>query len=504
MKPAGLVRNLLITFSMVLLGIFLWWHWKLGMVRYFDVDEFAHLHWAAKMMQGKKPYIDFLTFFPPGFAWFLSPALSLGWGTAAPFQIARQMMFVVFAAMCALSGMIFWEMRRSVTGAIVAAMLLAFLPLPFDKYLEIRPDNVATVLILAAVYGQIRWMKNGAGLWPLLSGLSYSLSYIVLPKMVPNIAVGVLIAFLYGLPGIRKPLVYFFTGLAVPLVAFGLWAFSLGNPGLVWYSLFQLPVESNRISQYFIMMQDLFFNPNGIYYGVDGWTRPLYANHTLWVTGILFGVWRLITPVFAAASYGGVRRGMVLAELLIGLQLAAQLLFFVQFAPLKHAQYLIPIGVFVAWYGADFIHACTASVLRSRRGASLVVFVWLLGSMYLYRVFMESQSIKLQWTNSENIHRIAALYEKVPADEPVLDLTGEMLYNPDAYYACCIPFGQFAGFLTRPLPDLPEILNRQGTRYVNQGTLMRVNTLPWEWQQHIHREFAPNGKDESFLTRRGP
>lgn len=32
--------------------------------RFFDVDEFTHMHWAAQIFMGDKPYIDFFTFFP--------------------------------------------------------------------------------------------------------------------------------------------------------------------------------------------------------------------------------------------------------------------------------------------------------------------------------------------------------------------------------------------------------------------------------------------------------
>ena len=76
-----------------------------------------------------------------------------------------------------------------------------------------------------------------------------------------------------------------------------------------------------------------------------------------------------------------------------------------------------------------------------------------------------------------------------------------MLYNPDPYYACCIPFGQSAEFLSRPLPDLPKALEDTDTKYIAQGGLYRVNTLPYPWQQYIYGKYKPFNGDNTFLVR---
>jgi hypothetical protein len=507
MKPAKIASGIIILTSTVCLGIFLWWHWKLGLVRYFDVDEYAHLHWAAQMIMGKKPYVDFLSFFPPGFAWFLMPAILLGWGTVQPFITARVFTFLIFAGMCLMAALIFKHLRKNLWGSIAAAMFLAFLPLPFDKYLEVRPDNLATLIILIAVYFQMKWMSEGKSKMALVSGFFYSLSYLVLPKMVPNILVGIGIAFLYLLQNNKwktakdrqnlflaaKP---FLIGIGLPAVLFILWALTLGNFGMFVYSLTSLQFESNKISQWFIMMPTLFFYPNGVFYGLDGWSRQLLSNHIVWLIGLGFAIYRLVTPYL---SPGG--KKLILSEILMAASCLVQVIFYVKIAPLKHTQYLIPIGVFVGFYMADFCLAIYHWVGGWKWGKAVYAGVYLFGAILLVNIFIEGNRVKQFWTNNQPLADIQAIYKKVPFTEPVLDLDGRMLYNPDPYYACCIPFGQFAGFLSRPLPNLPDYLAKNNVKYINQGELERVKTLPNDWQSYIFSHYRSDNGNKAFLIR---
>jgi hypothetical protein len=533
MKPAKIISLILLTVSILLSLVYLYWHWKLGLTRYFDVDEYAHLHWATQMLLGKKPYVDFLTFFPPGFAWFLTPALFLGWGTIQPFITARVMTFFVFVGMGLTSALIFHKLRRSLWGAIMVVAILSFLPMPFDKYLEVRPDNLATLLILIAVYTQICWMwvlplgspisthkgTPAMGLpasshplkivkwWPMISGAAYGLSYLVLPKMLPNIAIGFIIAFIYVTQNLKLKIAKdrlemlvlarpFLLGFGAPLFLFAIWALTLGHLDTIIYSLTSLTLESNRISKYFIMVPFLFFYPNATFYGQDGWSRGLITNHVIWELGLFFALYRLITPYL---SPSGNKR--FLAEILVALSAVVQVIFYISVVPLKHTQYLIPIGVFVAWYMADLLLAIYNQLGKVRFGQIVFTGIFVIGSIYSYQIFMEVNSVKQLWTNTKPLTDIAAIYKRIPLSEPVLDLDGRMLYNPDPYYACCIPFGQFAEFLSRPLPDLPKALENRNVKYINQGELQRVNTLPWAWQQYIYANYHSDSGNNALLIR---
>jgi hypothetical protein len=423
-KPVELVLYFLIAVTGVVSLVFLYWHLQIGLVRYFDVDEYAHLHWASHLFVGKLPFIDYLSFFAPAFHWFLAPIFLFGWGTTAPFITARVVSWIVFVSICITSALLYHEIRKNWLFATLTVLLLAWLPMPFDKYIEIRPDSLATLLTMLAILFQVYWMKQGKMRDAILTGVFYSLSLLVLAKMVPNIAIGVGIALLFAfstgpaagfLP--RKPtrgpllgspsarvtrffetllnifkryikfnwpkLKWFVIGLAIPLVLFGIWLLMLGNLPLVLYSLVKLPIEANKISKYFIMMPMLFFYPNGIFYGADGWNRILVTNHIVWIIGLFFGTYRLFTPF----NYGG--RKSWLIELLVASQFIIQVLFYVGYVPLKHAQYLIPIGVFVAFFAADAAQSLWEKVKFNKwmmpfYGGALIIFL-----IYIYQLFMQ-------------------------------------------------------------------------------------------------------------------
>src|SRR5260221_3106065 len=180
------VHIVLLGIAGILLGYFFWFRFHLGLVRYMDVDEFAHLRWANFLVQGKRPYIDFLLFFPLGFHWFLAPLFWLGSGTF-PILAGRVAMFVVFVGMCAVSGLLFWYMRKNSFLAVTAALLLAFLPMPLDKYIKIRPDNLATLLLLLGMLIQIVSMRTKRVVLNFVAGIIYGVSIVVLTKTIPYV-----------------------------------------------------------------------------------------------------------------------------------------------------------------------------------------------------------------------------------------------------------------------------------------------------------------------------
>jgi len=301
--------------SCLLLLVFLWWHWQLGLTRYFDVDEFAHLSWAYQMLSGRKPYVDFLFFFPPGFHLFLMPLFALGSGVT-PIIAGRLVQFGIFVLLVGVTMLLFWLMRKSWV-AILAGVFLAFLPLPFDKYLEIRPDTLAVLFAMLGMVFQILALK-GVTLrgrvtpYQILSGIFYGLSLLILPKTLPQVGVAIgvltlmdvgkkLCKWRHGRDGNYNTLP-FLVGLAAPLTLFGLWVLTLGNLDQVIYSLTMLPVEANKISQTFIMMPDLFFYPNATFYGEPGWSMGLIANHAIWLIAIFMAAYRLVAPYLTVKS----------------------------------------------------------------------------------------------------------------------------------------------------------------------------------------------------------
>lgn len=490
--------------SCLLLLVFLWWHWRLGLTRYFDVDEFAHLSWAYQMLSGRRPYIDFLFFFPPGFHLFLMPLFALG-GGVTPIVAARLVQFIIFAALVGVTMFLFWLMRKSWV-AILAGVTLAFLPLPFDKFLEIRPDTLATLLVMLGMVFQILALK-GVTLrgrvtpYQILAGFFYALSLLILPKVLPQVAVAALILILMDLGkkyclfpcdrNANRITLPFIIGLGIPFTFFGLWTLTLGNLDQVIYSLTKLPVEANKISQTFIMMPDLFFYPNTTFYGAPGWSTGLLVNHAIWIIAIFVAAYRLVT---SPPSW---------SEFLIASTFFTYVIFYVQIVPLKHTQYLIPIAVFVAFYAADAVDILwkkTIGVNSLAAASFLTLFIMGLGG--LWQVFVAVNTPKLAWTNADTTNRLTRIYQTIPTSEYILDLTGETIYYKHPYVACCLPFGQSAPYLSRPVPPLAQALEKTKTKYIFEGGLTRTNTLLPDDQAYITAHYLPHPAIAGLLVRK--
>ncbi len=481
-----------------LLLYFLWFHWQLGLYRYFDADEFAHLHWASQMAAGQKPYIDFFLFFPPGFYVMLVPLFWLGSGIT-PIVAGRILEFMLFVGVVGVAIALFWYVRRSWT-AIIVGVVLAFLPLPFDKFVEIRPDTLATLFVLVGLLFQIRWMREWDTRDGVVSGIAYGLSLVMLPKVVPQVVFSCAVAGIACWQHKRQKIRPFIMGFFSPLLVTVAWLVTLGNVDMVWYSLTKLPVEANQISKYFIMMPDLFFYPNEIFYGSSGYTFPLLVNHGIWIIGLLFGLYRLLTPTFPRGKQG------IWEEILIAGSFMVNVIFYVLIVPLKHAQYLIPIAVFVAWYVADGAFMMWEKIRNTNIFATAIIFVIVILGGGLVGVmvgaFVQVNRPKLAWTNAKDLADLEKLYSLIPRNEYVLDLDGRTLYYPSPYPVCCLPFGQFAPFLSRKLPSLSAALEQTKTKYISEGTLKRTSTLLPQDQAYIRDHYQPSPVIEGLLVRK--
>lgn len=472
------------------LGFLLYWHFLVGQTRFFDVDEFTHLHWAANMARGQKPYIDFFTFFTPGFYWMLEPLFWIFGRSVAIFTAARTLMFFVFVGTVALTGWLF-TMLRDKRYVLIPMILLAFLPMPYDKFMEIRPDNPATLLGLAGVVLEV-WAiihpsdKKKGKAW-LGAGASYAVSLILLVKTLPFVAMGCLVAlwdagvFWWVGECVKKKHVFplridraywlFLIGLAAPAILTLLWMLTLGNFSTVWYSLTRLPFEANTIGRVYIMEPHLFFFPNASFYGGWGVTRPLIDNHTIWFIALIMGTTRLLTPFIG--GQGDKKR--VMAEVLVSGIFFLSVVGYVEFFPLKHSQYLIPIAIFIAWYAADAGLFLFSWIKKYAGEMGLVIFFIVL-AVILGQDIVQINQTKMATSNAVQLAQTNQLLSSITPGQQVLDLDGRLMFWTDPYYICCLPFGSFVRFLSRPPVPVSDVLETKKVAYIYQGDSGRL----WE------------------------
>jgi hypothetical protein len=476
-----------------LLLFLLYWRQQVGLHRFFDVDEFSYLHWAANVARGQRPYTDFFLFVTPGFMWFFAPLIALFSFQSQVFVAARMVSLGIFTGMLALLGTLF-ALTREKRWATLPVVLLAFLPMPYDKFMEIRPDNLSTLLALGGLVLEvlaIRAQKLSKPYW-FWSGVCYMVSLLIFAKTIPFVAVGVGIALLYvwwvrGTVKSFPEIIPLGIGLVVPLGIFSLWLLTLGDIGKVWYSLVKLPFEANMLAKYGWMEPNLFFFPNGSFYGgTTHITLGLILNHAVWITGVIVGSIRFITPFIAGA--GDKRKTLI--ELLIGGIFIVSVFGYMQFFPLKHSQYLIPIAIFIAYYCADALVLLFRFIDR-KLPLYAISLILIIGSYYIGQATIQVNQVKLGWSNDVQLTQMDILLKTIPPKDEVLDLEGRVLFWKDAYYICCVPFGTFVPFMSRQPPVLRDVLETKKTPYIFQGDSNRLSLLTVEDQQYIRTNYIP-------------
>lgn len=468
---------------------------ELGIIRYFDADEFAYLHWAHNVFAGRLPYRDFLAYIPPGFFYLLAP---LYWFTNGVeiLYFGRVFAYVVFFGLVVSVGMLFWQMRRHTLAAITAGLLLAFIPIPADKFLEVRPDNAAMLL---AVLGAIIHCIGFSGvrkpaIW-FFAGALYMLSFLILPKTLPQVVIAVGVTLLWwrwgegALVERTRHIGLFAAGLVAPAAVFGGWLVVSLRPAdglsMAWYSLTKLPFEAQKISALFPLQPDLFFYPNNLLYGQPGWNTGLFVNHAVWLAGLITGSIRLATPFVANGRKG------VWAECITGGAFLGYIVSFMYGYPMRHEQYLIPISIFVVFYAADGFYMLWKLVPQKPvfAVARAALFVVLIAGVM--QVHSQIQIPKLAMTNAGDYAVLRFALRTIPEDAYVFDLVGSTVYFRDPYYVSSVPFGQWAPYLSRPLPNIPEALDRTRTAYVYEGLLGRLDNLPHDAVSYIRQFYTP-------------
>jgi hypothetical protein len=487
--------KILIFLELVALIFFLIWHYRLGITRYFDVDEYAHLHWGYSLSIGEKPYTGFFYIFPPFFLYPIAAIFKIFGRTAEALIAGRVFIWMIFLATSFFLVLLGTKMRNLKTG-ILAAIVFAFIPLPTDKLLEIRPDLPALLFSLVGLYFFI--LGDGRNLTRnyFISGLFYALSLCIVPKTVfflvpPMIILGFRIISENNIfrENMRRISV-FILGLMIPTVILLFMLFSYGNFRFSWYSMTALSSESAKVlGAKFYMRPDIFFYPNQTFYGFGGFSMQYYLNLIIYVIGALFAIHRFISTA---------EKEKRTRELMFGMTFFANLYAFVYIFPLKHAQYLIPLAFFISYYFADFIidisRRLKLSILRAGILIAVLITIVVIGDGI--------NTEKLKWTNHSTGERINYLTSTLPANAAIFDLTGETVVFRNGYYFCCLPYGQYEEAFRFRTPNIEREMQQRDANYVYKGVTDRLKVLPYNDARYITENFVPIVPDGSLLKRK--
>lgn len=503
----GILSVLLFVVAVATTMYLFYGRYLLGLVRYFDMDEYAYLYWTSHFVGGLVPFKDFFAIVPSGFLWLLSPLFLSGTGGAHVLASSRTVSFLLFCVLNVAAAAVFFRVRKSWL-FIFAPLFLVSLPLPSDKFLEVRPDTFAIALAWIGIYFQTVLLRmdpvSGIRIPMFLSGFAYGASIIVMQKTAPHVAIATMVLCVWSVYTshiAREPLgasirriIPFICGLCIFPLIFLFWIIPHVSPNDLWYALYRAPVESYRLAERYFIRPDFYFEPNDVYYGTYGYTVGNVFNQVLWVVAVLVASFRMFTP-FVPAGKGG-----IWVEALLAVSFISQYIGYIHFIPLKHSQYLMFPAVFVAWYCADALFLVWSAFVRGMKG--MLVFAVCI-TLVLAVSVMSNRSVdgpKTYWTNDADIIFLNRVLSTVPRNEPIFDMIGLTMYFPQAYYASCLPIGQAAEYMSRKPPPVVNSLVRSDTKFIYQGPQKRIGTLTLDDQKYIFEKFTPVG-DGRLLIR---
>lgn len=468
-------KSFLLILLLISIIIQVYFRYNLSLNRYFDVDEYAHLHWANSFVNGLVPYRDFFYIFPPFFLIPVGLIIKVFGASAATLIKVRGFIFLVQV----LTNLVLFIWVRKLRGIFTAAfsvLIFIFMPLPSDKLLEIRPDLLAFSIGFLGLYLFIQAEEQRKAIFFFLTGFLFSISILIVPKTVFLFVPPILVLFYNFLVLKKESLIsfwknigYLILGFSINIMLFIVFLITSGKFLLALYFITKLASDATGVlAAKFYMRPDIFFYPNDTYYGLSGLSQTLIANLLIYILGSVWGIKNLISSL----SHDDKNRNT--REFVFALTLVLNLFAFVKIFPLKHLQYLIPVSPFIAFYFADFLVTALGKIRNS--ALKFCVYLFLIGyTTYLSYLMYK---VKLPWNNKSTLNKVSGLLSALPKTTAVFDLTGETIFYPDGYYFCCLPYGQYEEVLNFPYPQLESELKKRGTIYIHIDSLDRLGVLP--------------------------
>lgn len=154
-------------------------------IRFFDPDEFQHLHGARLIYHGQLPYRDYFDHHTPFLHFIMSGLYPIFGEEIGILFVARALMMVFTAVILCLIYILTKILYKSDAG-LFAVLFLSYVLMFQEKTIEIRPDLPAVAFWLASLIFMVKGIKKNsnsfAPLWFLYSGLSVGIAIMFTQK----------------------------------------------------------------------------------------------------------------------------------------------------------------------------------------------------------------------------------------------------------------------------------------------------------------------------------
>lgn len=375
--------------------------------RFFDQDEFEHIHAAWNISQGERIYSDFFENHPPLIHYLLQPFFRITGDTMATAFAARFLMLFFTGGIFCFTYLIARDLWGRLAGAL-SVLMLSTMIMFLEKSLEFRPDVPMTFFWFASLYLILRGIKREKKEF-FSAGIFLGIGILFSPKALFGY-LGVLCALcmIYFKDRERKaaPLALFHMGFLLPILLFAAWLFRLGNLDDFW-----------RTNVLFNAKMSAAFRPHLLSFV---FVRSFYQNLLFWVAGLLgiFRLWR-VPPELSREK----------AVLLTSLFFLVAGLFI---NPSPNRQYYLLFLPILSMTAALFVSVLLQWTLEKRDVPGIFLSVVL--AIFLLLPLKEVYAQFLQ-KNTGQIEVIDYVLKQTAPHESVFDCwTGLYLFRPNASY----------------------------------------------------------------------
>lgn len=460
----------------------------------FDADELYHAQLIYLYAHGVRPYLDiYNSMYAPLFGWFFLPLFILHGFSFATIYIARYVMIIVFAIRVILS----FFLVKKVFGRRVALLFTPmFLLDPFVIFssMQIRPDNLMMTVFTA---GMLVWafaithptLKH----W-FLAGLLFAVALLVLPKILPSLAVVALLSLLYWIVK-RKHWKFMGAGLAGFFVPVGFFCLYTAVNGSFAEMIRQTIIESRAAYSYFSVFIPLgnFYIPNNVYvYGAIG--KPLTWYYA-WLLPLI-----ACAGMYAVAS-DALRRRMFDATTAIKLSLAGSLILqwtSLYFLSVVFMQHYIPISWLYALFGAVVIDSIL-TLLPSRVLLLSAQSLLCLACLMLIHTSYNANMTRSTIDSTDIIAQVNKRWAQIPEGSYSFP---NLLFRPSIHP---ITYEYFFGNVPPVILDrLPSVTERMEKYHVNKLLVddYLMGKLPIDIQSYIMQNYQRVPGDSELWLRK--
>jgi hypothetical protein len=465
------MRRNIITFSLIALLVSLFvsyiFRFHIAVFRYFDPDEWAHIHWSYHFILGQIPYRDFFIYHIPIFQWFLLPFFLLPQSPSA-LIVMRIVVSVLFIICSIIIGDVIRRSLRNTTTVVISLLLLSVSPIMVDKSLEVRPDMLMVFFYLIAMW--LLLFHNKKLHWLFASGFFAGLSLLTFQKILfalPALAVLLIYPFAHTWWKQKKP----------PTIPIKQWGVFFSG-GLLAGSFFLLYLTVNGV---------LF---SGLY-AIIRTTSEIYQVGTIRFSPFLaLTPWPLVYVPQEGPSIPWSFNIFILLAMLGGTALLAiekhwklfwfyvvfyccSILYLIVF-PTPYVQYFIPVIMIGIPTGAIFFQTLLKLIPNGYPTLTAIFIICSVSLLSYTQQYMPRVSSAS--SNAEQMQVIRDVVQHIRPNETVYDMTGSYVYRPPGYVLCCHNYAKFLDTI-KPTPQaLTESLIQRNTKFI---VLDRSGSVFW-------------------------